>query len=93
MLILFRLEFMIMLESLAVATAVNDFYPDTCNRDNNGRLWLSGGYKAHQSPSVDFPKSVTYESRVYYYMSFNSDSMLVSYAAKEARAWHERYCD
>lgn len=81
-----------MLKSLAVATAVNDFYPETCSPDSNGRLWLTVSYQSHQTPSIDFPKAVTYEDRKYYYMSFNSDSGLVSYASAEGRAWHERYC-
>ena len=77
---------------LATATAVNDFYPDTY-QVIDGRRWLSVSYKACQSPSVDFPKSVTYDGRVFYYMSYNSDHKLVSYASAEGRAWHERYCD
>ena len=87
----FILEIIIKLKSLAVATEVNECYPETC-QVINGRRWLTVSYHSHQSPSVDFPKSVIYENRTYYYMSFNSDSWLVSYAAAGGRAWHERYC-
>jgi hypothetical protein len=79
-------------KTLAVATAVNDFYPDTC-QIINGRMWITASYHSLQTPCVDFPKAITYEDRKFYYMSYNSDTWLVSYAAAEGRAWHERYCD
>ena len=75
----------------AFATAVNDFYPDTCKEDTNGRLWLTARYTSDQCPYIDFPKSVFYEGTKYYYMSYNSDGMYVSYAAAGTLAWHERY--
>lgn len=77
----------------AVATAITGFYPDSMCQTGTGRKWLTVNYRENQDPSIDFPKSVQYEGNVYYWMSYNSDKMNVSYAAAEGRKYHERYCE
>ena len=77
----------------AIATAITGFYPDGMYQKGTGRKWLTVSYRENQDPSIDFPKSVQYEGKVYYWMSFNSDKMIVSYASAGWRSYHERYCE
>lgn len=76
---------------MSTATAINEFTPDTCTPDVNGRKWLTVSYTDQENPATDFPKIVSYEGERYYWMSFNSDKNVVIYAAAGDRAYHERY--
>jgi len=73
------------------AYAINEFCPDSCTTDNYGRKWLQVSYTEDQYPPKDFPNIVSYEGERYYWMSFNSDHMYVTYAAAQGRAFHNKY--
>ena len=74
-----------------IATRVDEFCPDSCITDNYGRKWLQVSYTEDQCPRTDFPNIVNYDGERYYWMSFNSDHMYVTYAAAQGRAFHNKY--
>lgn len=72
------------------AYAISEFTPDRYEPDQDGRPWIFAKFTESDNPN-EYPKVVEYDGLRYYFMSYNSDSMEVAYAASQGKPYHLRY--